>query len=80
MGRSDDESSEAFRVGAARVIGSTEKALRVRFSEGALVAGETWIPRSVIHDDSEVYDALNNASGELVVVRWFARKEGWESE
>jgi hypothetical protein len=39
--------------------------------------GEIWIPKSCIHDDSEVYDALNNATGDLVVMRWFAEKEGY---
>ena len=67
--KNDDE---GFGLGEARVIGSTEKALRVRCAHG-----ETWIPRSVVHDDSEVYDALNNATGKLVVEQWFARKEGW---
>ena len=69
-----------FAVGAASVIGSSAKALRVRFGADALATGEAWIPRSVIHDDSEVFDAFNNARGKLVVQRWFARREGWESE
>jgi hypothetical protein len=73
-------SGEGFSVGSASVIGSTEKALRVRFGDGALVTGEVWVPKSVIHDDSEVYDALNNARGKLVVESWFARKEGWDDE
>lgn len=72
-------SKEGFKVGVASVIGSTPKALRVRFDEGAVVAGEAWLPRSVIHDDSEVYDALNNARGTLVVEQWFATKEGWDA-
>jgi hypothetical protein len=35
---------------------------------------EIWIPKSVIHDDSEVYK--EGAEGKLVVARWFAEKEG----
>jgi hypothetical protein len=38
---------------------------------------EVWIPQSQIHDDSEVYDAEDNAEGTLVVKRWFAEKKGW---
>ena len=48
----------------------TPKALRVRLSGGA----EIWAPKSVIHDDSEVYKM--GTDGTLVVQRWFAEKEG----
>ena len=34
-----------------------------------------WVPKSVIHDDSEVWDA-HNATGELAVQAWWAEKEG----
>ena len=64
--------SEGVSMGKARVIGSSEKALRVKCEHGTM-----WIPRSAIHDDSEVFDALNNASGELVVEARLAAKEGW---
>lgn len=37
---------------------------------------EKWVPLSVIHDDSEVYDAEKNAEGTLVVEEWWARKNG----
>jgi len=60
-------------VGQAQVIGASAKALRVQLeSEDA----PRWIPRSVIHDDSEVYDDDKNATGTLVLARWFAEKEG----
>ena len=32
------------------------------------------IPKSVLHDDSEVYEA--DTTGELIVMRWWAQKEG----
>ena len=32
------------------------------------------IPKSVLHDDSEVYES--GTEGELVVMRWWAQKEG----
>ena len=36
-----------------------------------------WVPRSAIHDDSEVYDANDGAGpGKFVVASWFADKEG----
>lgn len=33
-----------------------------------------WIPKSLIHDDSEVYK--KGTSGTLVIPEWFAAKEG----
>jgi hypothetical protein len=36
---------------------------------------EEWVPKSVIHDDSEVYE--EGGEGTLVVEDWFARKKGW---
>jgi hypothetical protein len=38
---------------------------------------EHWIPKAVIDDDSEVYD-LEHQKGTLMVLRWFAEKEGLE--
>ncbi len=34
-----------------------------------------WIPKTVVHDDSEVYK--DGDSGTLVVKDWFAEKRGW---
>jgi hypothetical protein len=41
----------------------------------AIEGEERWVPKSVIHDDSEVYSMKNN-TGTLVVERWWAEKEG----
>lgn len=46
----------------------TERALLVLIAED-----EYWIPKSVIHDDSEVYEM--GTSGDLVIPLWFAQKE-----
>lgn len=37
---------------------------------------EYWVPKSVIHDDSEVYDNDEHDSGTLVVHLWWAEKQG----
>ena len=37
---------------------------------------EVWVPKSVIHDDSEVYE--KGHEGTLVVESWWARKKGYE--
>lgn len=40
------------------------------------IEGEkVWVPKSVIHDDSEVYSKKSGA-GELLVLRWWAEKKG----
>lgn len=39
---------------------------------------EFWVPKSVIHDDSEVFE--KGHKGRLVVEGWFARKEGWSDD
>lgn len=48
----------------------TEKALLVDISG----IGETWVPKSQIHADSEVYEP--NQEGALVVMEWFADRLG----
>lgn len=70
----DDEDDEPFKA-EAMCLGATEKALQVRIR---LPAGNRtmWVPKSVVHDDSEVFDAKDNARGKLVLQAWFAREEG----
>lgn len=36
---------------------------------------EVWVPKSAIHDDSEVFDGGENNYGKLVLKTWFAEKE-----
>lgn len=55
-----------------RVVGETKAALRI-----VIDGVPRWVPKSVIHDDSEVYDGRDNATGKLVIGEWFAIKEGW---
>jgi hypothetical protein len=48
----------------------TDKAIFV--TDGA--GWEMWIPKSQVHDDSEVY--ARGHEGDLVIKGWFAEKEG----
>lgn len=50
-------------------VRETEKAVLVQLETG----DEKWIPKSVIHDDSEVWKA--GQAGRLVVLGWWAEKE-----
>lgn len=65
------DEEEPFRC-QATAKRETPKALLVELEDGT----ERWIPKSAIHDDSEVYDSTENATGEIVIHEWFARKEG----
>ena len=59
-------------VGCCRVISHTDKALLVKMDDDD---AEYWIPKSQIHDDSEVFEV--NHKGLLVVSTWFAEARGW---
>ena len=48
----------------------TEKAILVN-----VYGKDSWVAKSQIHDDSEVYKA--GTSGTLIVSQWIAEKIGW---
>jgi hypothetical protein len=54
------------------VVRDSGKALLVKIDD---LGGNFWIPKSVIHDDSEVFDDEENSKGTLVVADWFAERE-----
>jgi hypothetical protein len=58
-------------LGKSKVLRATAKALLADTPDH----GELWIPKSVIHDDSEVFDDGENDSGDLVIDRRWAEKE-----
>ena len=64
-------SDDVHRIEGVKVVDETVKAVRVQIDDR-----QVWIPKSVIHDDSEVWKI--GTEGELVVARWFAEKEGLE--
>jgi hypothetical protein len=55
-------------------IRETRKACLIRVPGTGKAPAEVWVPKSVIHDDSEVYKEGDR--GTLIVARWFAEKEG----
>lgn len=61
---------KAISLGYAECIAETEKAIKVQREDGS----EFWIPKSVVHDNSEVY--ADGHDGDLVVAEWFAQKQG----
>lgn len=63
-----NDEGEAFE--GAVGVKETDRALLVRFDDGV----ERWVPKSCIHDDSEVY--AEDDEGRLAVKRWWAEREG----
>lgn len=47
------------------------KALLINFGDNE----KEWVPKSQIHDDSEVY--REGDDGRLVITRWIAEQKGW---
>ena len=62
--------SEGVNVGQATVLFENELSLKVN-----LEGEEVLIPKSQIHDNSEVYKA--GTEGSLIVTEWLAEKRGW---
>lgn len=65
----DNSGDEAHKMGEGKCIRESEKAILVAF-EGE--EGQRWIPKSVVHDDSEVWK--KDDVGQLIVKMWWAEK------
>ncbi len=77
MTRTDEADDDGgFAIEGATAVHATDKALRVELPEP--YDPDQWIPRSVVHDDSEVFEAGHE--GKLVVLRWWARRQEWCDE
>ena len=59
--------------GLAKVLRDRSLALLVEIEDSPQ---EFWIPKSLIDDDSEVFDGDSNSEGELVIPQWLAEKKG----
>lgn len=66
-------SNSACSLGTGEVIHATDKALLVELHD---LGRELWVPISVLHDDSEIFDDDENGDGELVVLEWWAERNG----
>lgn len=64
-----DEDDEGVDFPEASCLKETPKAILVNRGKGDL-----WVPKSVIHDDSEVYE--EGHEGTLIVKRWWAEEKG----
>lgn len=69
MTRFDDDGRDPVTIAGAVCVVQREQAIQV------LIEGERhWIPQSVVHEDSEVWQ--HGQTGKLIVHKWFARREG----
>lgn len=68
MSRSD----ETFETTAQCVAETTDAICVITEEDGD---EQVWIPKSQIHDDSEVFE--KGGSGKLIVTQWIAEKKGW---
>lgn len=65
--------TDGVSLGKAYVKAVTDKALLVVLEDEE--KREVWVPKSQIHDNSEVYTA--KGEGDLVVTVWYAKQGGW---
>ncbi len=68
--KSDSPEGCDFQV--EKTLQESDKAIQVVLLDTGDVK---WVPKSVIHDDSEVFKVGD--SGKLVILRWFAEREKW---
>lgn len=72
----DDDEDKPFQA-PARAVAELPRALKVVIDLPDGEQREMWVPKSAIHDDSEVFGALrDNSTGKLVLQAWYAREEG----
>jgi hypothetical protein len=66
--RDDDPTCDFDNV---RCIKETDAALLC-----VIDGDEFWIPKSHVHDDSEVFDEDVNSEGKLIISEWIAQQKG----
>ena len=65
---------EGVCIGKGKCTYETQAAIKVQLDDET---EERWIPKSQVHEDSEVYSSEEGEhEGSVVVTKWFAEKEG----
>lgn len=78
-GFNDDEEEEAVSLGQVRLVHVTDDAIKVvSLEEDPLFSDELWVPRTQVHEDSEVFVGMDGDKGELFVTQWWADKKGFQ--
>jgi len=68
----DDSGDDPECIGVGKCLSQTEKAVRIHLDDENT---PRWIPKSVLHDDSEVYQTGD--TGKVIVKQWWAEKNGF---
>ena len=71
----DDDEPEGADFQVEQVLQESDKAIQVVFADTGNVK---WIPKKVIHTDSEVYEKPDDGlgAGTIIIHQWFATQEG----
>lgn len=70
----EEDNDTPFAVIDATIVKMTKNAVLIRAPRFEV---DIWIPQSVVHDDSEVFDDKHAGPGKLCVKTWYAEKRGW---
>lgn len=62
-----------FYLDDCTIVRETDKAILVRI--GDQDDNEVWIPKSQIHDDSDIWK--EGESGRLIITEWIAKQKGF---
>lgn len=77
--RDDDDDKESVSLGEVRLKHATKDAILVEpLEDNEVLDDDLWVPKSQVHDDSEVYDGMEgDKCGELKVTWFWADKKGF---
>lgn len=70
----EDYDDKHVRVPDCSVVRETDAALLIESPN--LPHGNEWIPKSQLHEDSEIYEY--GTDGDLIITRWLADQKGIE--
>ena len=65
---------ESFTIDDCLILHETERAILVESDNIENEDGQLWVPKSQVHDDSEIWTKGEN--GRLTVNMWFAEQNG----
>lgn len=74
MGKPNSEDPYEYECNVV-CIHETPRALLVKPMDGD-DEDKFWIPKSVLHDDSDVY--AQGHKGKLIAYEWYAEEKGWD--
>ena len=73
----DREDSELATIEDVECIRETDLAVQIKVAGKGRRMLLVWLPKSQIHDDSEVFNAGQNATGKLVIPNGWLSIRGW---